>query len=182
MNSVVLADDLPHGGARVSTPNAGYDPETLVIMFDGTKKAIKDIKVGDQLMGDDGTSRTVLNTFNNKCKKMYKLQRSDNPDGYIVVSGEHKIVVKVDGVVPITSITTTGIYFTYYTICTNSTSCENPNCNKCCVRKVVMPLKNQEHAKAFIKSMFQQPPDDMIYDGDIIEVSVSDYFNVLQKK
>ena len=36
------------------------DPETLILMWDGTKKTAKEIVVGDKLVGDDGTERTVL--------------------------------------------------------------------------------------------------------------------------
>lgn len=35
---------------------------TKVLMFDGTVKNVQDIKVGDLLMGDDSTARTVLST------------------------------------------------------------------------------------------------------------------------
>ena len=35
--------------------------DTPVIMYDGTIKMIQDVKVGDQLMGDDSTPRNVLN-------------------------------------------------------------------------------------------------------------------------
>jgi Hom_end-associated Hint/Phage terminase large subunit/LAGLIDADG-like domain len=35
-------------------------PNTPVLMFDGTIKMVQDIRVGDQLMGDDSTPRTVL--------------------------------------------------------------------------------------------------------------------------
>lgn len=34
-------------------------PTTKVIMFDGSSKMVKDLKIGDQLMGDDSTPRTV---------------------------------------------------------------------------------------------------------------------------
>ena len=33
---------------------------TKIIMFDGTLKEVQDIRVGDLLMGDDSTARTVL--------------------------------------------------------------------------------------------------------------------------
>ena len=35
--------------------------DTPVIMYDGTIKMIQDVKIGDQLMGDDSTPRNVLN-------------------------------------------------------------------------------------------------------------------------
>ena len=48
--------------ALVGKPGVGkcLHPETPVIMYDLTTKVAKDIRVGDLLMGDDGTSREVL--------------------------------------------------------------------------------------------------------------------------
>ena len=37
-------------------------PGTKVLMFNGTKKVVEDIEMGDLLMGDDSTPRNVLNT------------------------------------------------------------------------------------------------------------------------
>ena len=36
--------------------------DTPIIMYDGTVKAVQDIKEGELIMGDDSTSRTVLST------------------------------------------------------------------------------------------------------------------------
>ena len=44
-------------------PNGNFgclSPETLVLMWDGTLKMAQDIIIGDKLVGDDGTDRTVL--------------------------------------------------------------------------------------------------------------------------
>lgn len=46
--------------------------DTYVIMFDGTRKYVQDIVAGDLLMGDDGTSRTVLSTSQGR-GKLYKV-------------------------------------------------------------------------------------------------------------
>jgi hypothetical protein len=39
------------------------DPETLVLMYNGTTRKAKDVVVGDLLMGDDSSPRTVLKLF-----------------------------------------------------------------------------------------------------------------------
>lgn len=49
----------------------GYD--TPVIMYDGTIKMVQDVKVGDQLMGDDSTPRTVLSLARGK-EEMYEIK------------------------------------------------------------------------------------------------------------
>jgi hypothetical protein len=182
MNSSAMLYNTPCGEFHVSSPGAYYDLETKVVMADGTQRVMRDIKAGDQVMGDDGTPRTVLDTFNDKRDKMYKLKRNDDPDKYIIVSGEHMVPVKADGVEPYISVATGGAYFTYYTICTNSKICDNVKCNKHCVRKVVVPFKNLEHAKIYLKQVFEDPPVGMLYDGDMIEVSVEDYMSVLKKE
>ena len=45
---------------------------TEVLMFDGTIKKVEEIKVGDQVMGDDSTPRNVLETHSGT-DKMYKV-------------------------------------------------------------------------------------------------------------
>ena len=36
--------------------------DTIILMYDGTRKKIQDIKEGDLIMGDDSTPRSVLST------------------------------------------------------------------------------------------------------------------------
>lgn len=50
---------------------------TLVLMFNGTKKAVEDIKIGDLLMGDDNTHRTVLSLAHGY-ETMYDILSKDN--------------------------------------------------------------------------------------------------------
>ena len=46
--------------------------DTGVLMFDGTIKKVQNIKVGDLLMGDDSSPRTVL-SITNGIGKLYKV-------------------------------------------------------------------------------------------------------------
>lgn len=52
---------------------------TLVLMFNGDKKAVEDIQVGDLLMGDDNTPRTVLSLANG-FETMYDVLSKDNKE------------------------------------------------------------------------------------------------------
>lgn len=52
---------------------------TLVLMFNGTKKAVEDIKIGDLLMGDDNTPRTVLSLAHG-FETMYDVLSKDNKE------------------------------------------------------------------------------------------------------
>ena len=55
---------------------------TPIIMYDGTIKKVQNIKEGDLLMGDDSTSRKVINICRGK-EQMYKVIQSRG-DSYIV--------------------------------------------------------------------------------------------------
>lgn len=67
------------------------DPNTKVIMHDLTIKLLKDIKVGDKVMGDDFTPRTVLNTVQGR-SDMYWV-RQENAEDY-KVNAEHILTVR----------------------------------------------------------------------------------------
>lgn len=64
-------DDVTSGGGRAGEmwlilgPSGGgkcHSPDTEVLMYDGTLRQIKDVKVGDRLMGPDSRPRTVVGT------------------------------------------------------------------------------------------------------------------------
>lgn len=57
-------------------------PTQEVIMADLTVKKIKDIKVGDLVMGDDGTPRTVLATMSGR-SEMYCVHQTSAEDYYV---------------------------------------------------------------------------------------------------
>ena len=59
---------------------------TPLIMYDGTIKMVQDVKVGDLLMGDDSTARTVLNLGRGR-DTMYKITNQIN-ESY-TVNSEH---------------------------------------------------------------------------------------------
>lgn len=66
-------------------------PDTPVMMADLTVRRIKDLEIGDRVMGDDGKPRTVLRLFHGY-SPMYRV-RQKNADDYIVNVG-HKLVIK----------------------------------------------------------------------------------------
>lgn len=53
--------------------------DTLCIMFDGTRKKVQDVVVGDLLMGADSTKRTVLSTTTGK-EMMYWVRQKNGVD------------------------------------------------------------------------------------------------------
>ena len=67
--------DKPYGGGIISVP-CGYgkclDPDTNIIMYDGSIKKVKDVYVDELVMGDDSTPRKVLSTGHGH-DTMYKI-------------------------------------------------------------------------------------------------------------
>ena len=59
-------------------------PDTEVVMYDGTLKEMQYIRVGDKVMGPDGTARNVLNTHRGR-DTMYEVQQA-NAINYITNS------------------------------------------------------------------------------------------------
>ena len=72
MNEVT---DKPYGGGIISVP-CGYgkclDPDTKIIMYDGSVKKVKNVYVDELVMGDDSTPRKVLSTGHGH-DTMYKI-------------------------------------------------------------------------------------------------------------
>lgn len=66
--------------------------DTDILMFDGTKKKVQDIQLGDKLMGDDSTPRNVLKLYRGK-STMYRVIPKKGES--FVVNEDHKISLKV---------------------------------------------------------------------------------------
>lgn len=64
------------GGRGCETPTQG------IIMSDLTIKQIKDIKVGDCVMGDDGTPRNVLATMKGR-SEMFRVRQTSAEDYFV---------------------------------------------------------------------------------------------------
>lgn len=63
-----------------------FSPDTLVRMFDGSSKAIKDVKVGETVMGPDSTPREVL-AIGSGNQPMYRIRQTDRKE--YTVNEEH---------------------------------------------------------------------------------------------
>lgn len=91
-----VEDDAPYGALMYSINSAGkcFSPDTKLIMYDGTSKEAKDIIIGDQLMGDDSTPRSVL-SLNSGEDVMYKI--IPNKGEPFIVNGPHILCLKSSG-------------------------------------------------------------------------------------
>jgi hypothetical protein len=69
---------------------------TSFFMFDGTHKNVEDLRVGDVLMGDDSTARTI-DSVNKGVGQMYSVvPESNSPAKSFTCNGEHILVLQVD--------------------------------------------------------------------------------------
>ena len=105
----VKLDDEIRGNLIYGYNGAGkcFDPNTLIMMFDGSSKKASDIKMNDLLMGDDSSSRIVLGITKGK-SEMYEIIPSVyddffNCDEYkndnnFIVNGPHILCLKGIGI------------------------------------------------------------------------------------
>ena len=76
-------------GVNFINPYECFDPDTEVLMYDRSIRKIKDVHIGDKVLGPDGAPRTVLD----ECEgvdKMYRIHSGTGCDDQIVNS-RHKI-------------------------------------------------------------------------------------------
>ena len=59
-----------------------FAPGTPILLYNGTTKLVEDVKIGEQIMGDDSTPRTVLDLCYGQ-ETMYKITLGEGPE-YIV--------------------------------------------------------------------------------------------------
>lgn len=85
---IMFENDIIETKIGVNADKTGYGKclglDTPIIMYNGDIKMVQDVDVGDLLMGDNSTPRTVLSTTTG-VETMYKLIQS-NGDNYIVNS------------------------------------------------------------------------------------------------
>ena len=79
-------------GVNFVNPYECFSPDTLVLMANGKRTKIKDIKIGDEVMGPDGNPRKVLATHSG-IDNMYRLKVLTGGKDQIVNS-RHKIYYK----------------------------------------------------------------------------------------
>ena len=85
-------DERPFGGIQlVLSGDFCFSGDTSILMYNGTLKLAKDIKIGDSIMGDDQSCRKVLNLFRGTAP-MYKISFPE--DESIIVTGNHTLCLK----------------------------------------------------------------------------------------
>jgi hypothetical protein len=75
-----------------------FDENTLARCYDGSVKLVSNVAVGDVLLGDDCTARTVIDKCVGQTDTMYRVQSRHSAD-YLVTS-QHKLVLVASGIEP----------------------------------------------------------------------------------
>ena len=81
-DSILLYNELGSGKCHAK--------DTLIIMFDGSMKMVQDLVVGDSIMGDDSTKRTITSLARGKDKMYNVIQENGN----YIVNEEHILCLK----------------------------------------------------------------------------------------
>jgi hypothetical protein len=81
----------PQCGTGIFKIDGCFAENTPILLFDGSIKMSQDIQIGDELVGDDGNIRRVLNTVTGT-DELYEV--SQNKGITYVVNSQHKMVFK----------------------------------------------------------------------------------------
>ncbi len=81
----------PNCGCRISKIDGCFGANVPVLLWSGDSKMSQDIVVGDTLVGDDGTPRTVGSVVSGT-DQLYWVKQKPTGDSYIV-SSKHKLVL-----------------------------------------------------------------------------------------
>ena len=91
---VIRKNDNPFGGIQlILTGDFCFSGNTQILSAYGKTILAKDIKIGDELMGDDGKTRKVLRLFRGYAR-MYKISTLSGNEIF-TVTGKHILCLKI---------------------------------------------------------------------------------------
>jgi hypothetical protein len=143
---------------------------TPIIMSNGEIKLVENIKVGDLLMGDDSTPRTVTSLARGR-DKMYDIVPVKGEK--YTVNQEHILCLRASGFPKIS--------------CNNHKSNTNYNIqwlenNEFCSKTFTFNQTNQSEMKLNAEKFFENIKNNSKTNDNVFEISVKDYINLSDKK
>jgi len=143
---------------------------TPIIMSNGEIKLVEDIKVGDLLMGDDSTPRTVTSLARGR-DKMYDIVPVKGEK--YTVNQEHILCLRASGFPKIS--------------CNNHKSNTNYNIqwlenNEFCSKTFTFNQTNQSEMKLLAEQFFENIQNNSKANDNVFEIAVKDYLNLSDKK
>jgi len=137
-----------------------FDPETKVLLPNGSSRCISDIQIGDKLIGDDGNYRTVTN-YQTGTSQMYLVKQSKGME--YIVTGKHILVLRITSVKPSLQKIKDKDILTFWKYTDNKTK----------IKFVEIPV-NEDEMYGKLNNLYIDELD-LVQEGDIIEMTVEDY-------
>ena len=146
---------------HVWTGSGCHKIDTDIMMYNGHCKRVQDIRVGDQLMGDDSTPRNVLHLFQGY-SEMYNICAEKWGDEF-VVNGDHVL-----------SLIVTQPSFKIYDDESNMWCIKwMEYCQRTIIKKCKMDFVDEEFANEFLENISEK--ENTLKHGDIVDISVNDF-------
>ncbi len=162
------------GGIRqekfyVFTGSGCHAKDTEIMMYDGTRKKVQDIQVGEKLMGDDSTPRTVQELFRGQ-DIMMRIVPKDQCHAPFVVNQCHKLSLLVGETVAPTIATVMGELCVVWNEIVFWTK-EDGHVTKRLHRQFAE--SEQKAAHEFVQRL--NTTENVLKEGDVIDVQVKNY-------
>ncbi len=87
----LLTGFAKHKRTTIRSGHGCHAPGTVVLMANGSSRYVEDVRVGEQLLGDDGTPRNVLELYHGR-EQMYRVEMRDGT--YYDVNESHILALK----------------------------------------------------------------------------------------
>lgn len=159
------------------------DPSTKILMASGETNELKNIKIGDNVCGDDNTMRKVTNITSGDSTMYLVNQSKANAIDYIV-NADHILVFRATGINPFISKAprrdTMNLY--YYIKCTKKT-CNIESCSRKGFKPKTISCGSMKNAKKIKEKLENGELDEnWVKDGDIFEMNINQFSNVCTKR
>ena len=154
---------------------------TKVLMADRSIKEMKDLKIGDLLCGDDNLPR-IVNDIEYGNDMMYLVEQYKG--NQYMVNEDVILMFRATGVAPSNRQQTTGykwFMLSYFRKCTDIT-CSTRTCSKVGLKMKTLNFASQAELDiAKVKLLNGELDPTFVRDGDIFEISLSDYNQLCSK-
>lgn len=156
-----------------------FEPNTPILMANGSTKKIKNIEIDELVCGDDNIIRKVTNKISGK-DKMYLIEQNKNGVLNYIVNNGHILVLKAVCVKPTVfkRSAISGYYLGYYVRC-NDETCNKDTCSKKGYKRKEIRYPTIEDANKMLKKLEKGNLDDnWVRVGDIFELRIHEYLSL----
>ena len=138
--------------------------DTLIMMADGSMKKVQDIQIGEQLMGDDSTSRNVMKLYSGVDDMVEIIPNKGDP---FIVNKNHILSLKVKDTIKITYREDLKLWRVTYNVKEGFDGV---------MISMLRYFEEEHYAISFIEQLAKD--NNVIKDGDIFDISVETYMKL----